>query len=275
MAGGRTGCGSRRRPRAASVVVPFPQGAVGDRLDLARVAPSGRSLLLGFVLVAAVLLAYWGARSTSVFAVERVDVQGAPPAVARDVRKATRETVGGSLLAVDARAIEDALRALPSVAGASVDRAFPHTLVIKVAPERPVAVIRRGQEAWLATGTGRLIREIDVGSHRGFPRLWLKREVAVDVGKRLPASLAEATRALAAARDVRIPHGVQAVRAADGQLTLVLRGGPEIRLGAPRQVALKLAVASRVFPLLADGTVYVDVSVPERPVASTSANSQP
>jgi cell division septal protein FtsQ len=251
MAGGRTGRGSRRRPRAASVVVPFPQGAVGDRLDLARVAPSGRSLLLGFVLVAAVLLAYWGARSTSVFAVERVDVQGAPPAVARDVRT------------------------LPSVAGASVDRAFPHTLVIKVAPERPVAVIRRGQEAWLATGTGRLIREIDVGSHRGFPRLWLKREVAVDVGKRLPASLAEATRALAAARDVRIPHGVQAVRAADGQLTLVLRGGPEIRLGAPRQVALKLAVASRVFPLLADGTVYVDVSVPERPVASTSANSQP
>jgi cell division protein FtsQ len=262
MAGGRTGRGSRRRPRAASVVVPFPQGAVGDRLDLARVAPSGRSLLLGFVLVAAVLL-------------ERVDVQGAPPAVVRDVRRATRETVGGSLLAVDARAIEDALRALPSIAGASVDRAFPHTLVIKIAPERPVAVIRRGHEAWLATGTGRLIREIDAGSHRGFPRLWLKREVAVDMGKRLPASLADATRALAAARDVRIPHRVQAVRAADEQLTLVLRGGPEIRLGAPRQVALKLAVAARVFPLLADGTVYVDVSVPERPVASTYANSQP
>jgi cell division protein FtsQ len=275
MAGGRTGRGSRRRPRAASVVVPFPQGAVGDRLDLARVAPSGRSLLLGFVIVAVVLLAYWGARSTSVFAVERVEVQGAPPAVARDVRKATRETVGGSLLAVDARAIEDALRALPSVAGASVDRAFPHALVIKVAPERPVAVVRRGHEAWLATGTGRLIREVPVGSNRGFPRLWLKREVAVDLGKRLPASLAEATRALAAARDVRIPHRVQAVRAADGQLTLVLRGGPEIRLGAPRQVALKLAVAARVFPLLADGTVYVDVSVPERPVAGTSANSQP
>jgi cell division protein FtsQ len=275
MAGGRTGRGSRRRPRAASVVVPFPQGAVGDRLDLARVVPSGRSLLVGFVLVASVLLAYWGARSTSVFAVELVDVQGAPPAVVRDVRAATRETVGRSLLSVDARAIEDALRALPSVAGASVDRAFPHTLVIKVAPEQPVAVVRRGHGAWLATGTGRVIRVIHVGSHRGFPRLWLKRDVPVDVGRRLPASLVQATRALAAARDVRIPHHVQAVRATEGQLTLVLRGGPEIRLGVPRHIILKLAVAARVFPLLADGTVYVDVSVPERPVASTYFNSQP
>ncbi len=230
---------------------------------------------MGFVLVAAVLLAYWGARSTSVFAVERVDVQGAPPAVVRDVRAATRETVGRSLLSVDARAIEDALRALPSVAGASVDRAFPHTLVIKVAPEHPVAVVRRGHGAWLATGTGRVIRVIHVGSYRGFPRLWLKRDVPVDVGRRLPASLVQATRALAAARDVRIPHHVQAVRANEGQLTLVLRGGPEIRLGAPRHIVLKLAVAARVFPLLADGTVYVDVSVPERPVASTYFNSQP
>jgi cell division protein FtsQ len=275
MAGGRTGRGSRRRPRAASVVVPFPQGAVGDRLDLARVAPSGRSLFLGFVLVAAVLVAYWGARSTSVFAVERIEVQGAPPAVVRDVRAATRDTVGRSLLSVDARAIEDTLRALPSVAGASVDRAFPHALVIKVAPEQPVAVVRRGHAAWLATGTGRVVREIDVGSHRAFPRLWLKRDVSVDVGKRLPASLAEATRALAAARDVRIPRRVQAVRAREGQLTLVLHDGPEIRLGAPRHIVLKLTVAARVFPLLADGTAYLDVSVPERPVASTYANSQP
>ena len=164
-------------------------------------------------------------------------MQGAPSAVVRDVRKATRETVGRSLLAVDARAIEDALRALPSVAGASVDRAFPHTLVIKVAPERPVAVIRREATRRGSRRDRPADREIDVGSNRGFPRLWLKREIAIDVGKRLPASLAEATRALAAAREVRIPHRVQAVRAAEGQLTLVLRRGPEIRLGAPRQVA--------------------------------------
>ena len=254
MAGGRTGRGSRRRTRAASVVVPFPQGAVGDRLDLARLVPSGRSLFVGFLLVSAVLVAYWGARSTSVFAVERVEVRGGPPAVVRDVRAVTRDLVGDSLLSVDQRAVEASVRALPSVAGASVDRAFPHTLLVKVRPERPVAVIRRGHDAWLATGLGRIVREIEPASHRGFPRLWLKREVSVDMGRRLPTNLAAATRALAAARDVRIPRQVRAVRAIDGQLTLVLRSGPEIRLGAPRDLLLKLTVAARVFKLLAPGT---------------------
>ncbi len=276
MAGGRTGRGSRRRTRAASVVVPFPHGAVGDRLDLARLVPSGRSLLVGFVLVSAVLVAYLGASSTSVFAVEQVQVRGGPRAVVRDVRAVTRDTVGNSLLSVDQRAIEAAVRALPSVAGASVDRAFPHTLVVKVLPERPVAVIRRGHEAWLATGEGRIVRAIEPASHPEFPRLWLKRDVSVDLGRRLPATLAVAARALAAARDVRIPRHVQAVRAIDGQLTLVLRHGPEIRLGAPRDILLKLTIAARVFKLLADGTAYLDVSVPERPVSSTHfTESQP
>jgi cell division protein FtsQ len=269
MAGGRTERGSRRRTRAASVVVPFPQRAVGDRLELARLAPSGRSLLVGFALVAAVLLAWWGARSTSVFAVERVEVQGAPAAVARDVRAAVQPHVGRSLLEVDARAIEDAVRALPSVAGASVDRAFPHTLVVKVAPEYPVAVIRRGTSAWLATGTGRIVREVEIGTYREFPRLWVKRDVPVGLGKKLPATHTPATRALAAAREVRLPDQVLAVRALEGQLTLVLRHGPEIRLGAARDLLLKLTVADRVFPLLEDGTAYLDVSVPERPVSST------
>ena len=36
---------------------------------------------------------------------------------------------------------------------------------------------------------------------------------------------------------------------------------------------LKLTVAARVLPLLEDGTVYLDVSVPERPVASATLNS--
>jgi cell division protein FtsQ len=269
MAGGRTGRGSRRRTRAASVVVPFPRGEAGDRLDLARLVPTGRSLLLGFALVVAVLAAYWGARATSVFAVEHVDVRGAPPAVAKEIEAATQDAIGQSLLALDARELEDTVRALPSVAGASVDRAFPHTLVVKVAPKRPVAVIRRGRSAWLATGSGEVIREIETGSQRGFPRLWLTRDVTVDVGRKLPGNITAATRALAAAQDVKLPHPVKAVRSTGGQLTLVFRHGPEVRLGTATDILLKLTVAARVFPLLADGTVYLDVSVPERPVAST------
>jgi cell division protein FtsQ len=210
---------------------------------------------------------------TSVFAVDHVVVDGAPPSVARDVRAATKEIAGTSLLAVDVGKVEDQVRALPSVAAVSVDRAFPSTLVVRVAAERPVAVARRGHSAWLVTGTGKVIREIAIGSERAFPRLWLTRDIGVNVGGALPAGLASATRALAAARDARLPRRVKGVRSTGGQLTLVLRRGPEIRLGASTDFLLKLTVAARLFPLLADGTLYLDVSVPERPVASAYLNS--
>jgi hypothetical protein len=48
----------------------------------------------------------------------------------------------------------------------------------------------------------------------------------------------------------------------------VLRSGLQLRLGDARDLGLKLAVARRIFALpglTVDG--YVDVSVPERPVA--------
>jgi len=272
MVGGRTERGSRRA-RAASVVVPFPRGAAGGRLDLARLVPSGRSLLVGFGLVAGVLAAYWGARASPLFAVERVRVQGAPPAVAREVRAATGDALGMSLLAIDAGEIEDFVRALPSVAGVSVDRAFPHTLVVRVAAERAVVVARRGHSSWLVTGSGKAIREIETGTQRELPRLWLTRDIAVSVGQALPASFTPATRALAGVHEVRLPRRVKAVRWTGGQLTLVLRRGPELRLGSRTDLLLKLSVAARVFPLLEAGTLYLDVSVPERPVASTYLNS--
>ena len=273
MAGGRTERGSRRRTHAASAVVPFPRGEAGSRPDLARVVPSGRSLLLGFGLVAGALAAFWGARASSVFAVERVDVHGAPPAVAREVKALLADEVGRSLLAIEAREIADTIRALPSVAGVSVDRSFPHTLVIRIAADKAVAVVRRGRSSWLVAGSGKVIREIETGSERGLPRLWLTRDIAVRVGAALPAGFTAATRALAAVHEARLPGRVKTVRSSGGQLTLVLHRGPEIRLGSPTDLLLKLAVAARVFPLLEDGTVYVDVSVPELPVASTYFNS--
>ena len=112
MAGGRSARGSRRHAAAAprSVVVPFPRGAAGARLDLVRFVPSGRSLLVTFVAVVAIGIAYWIAYATPVFAVERVVVRGAPPELSREVTRATRDLVGRSLVAVDAEQVEGRLR---------------------------------------------------------------------------------------------------------------------------------------------------------------------
>ena len=160
-------------------------------------------------------------------------MKGAPPAIARQVEVAAKDAIGTSLLDIDARALEGTVRALPSVAGVSVDRAFPNTLVVKVAAERPVAVVRRGSSAWLATGSGKVIQEIETGTERRFPRLWLTRDVPVKVGRSLPPSLVAATRALAAARrGLGCLVTSKRCGSRSGQLTLVLQRGPEIRLGA-------------------------------------------
>ena len=49
--GGRVERGSRPRARAASVVVPLPRRITGERLDLARLVPSGRSLGIALLIV--------------------------------------------------------------------------------------------------------------------------------------------------------------------------------------------------------------------------------
>jgi predicted NUDIX family NTP pyrophosphohydrolase len=66
-----------------------------------------------------------------------------------------------------------------------------------------------------------------------------------------------------------LPRRVKAVRAVGEELTLVLRRGPEIRLGEATDLGLKVAVATAVFRLVERGATYIDVSVPERPVAGS------
>ena len=267
MAGGRSARGSRRHGAAASVVVPFPRAASGARLDLVRFVPSGRSLLVSLAVLVIAGGSYWVAYSTSVFAVERVDVRGAPPEVARQVQRATRDILGSSLVAVDAEAVEGTLRSLPTVAGVSVDRAFPHTLVVRVAPERPVAVVRRGRSSWLATGAGKIIRPVKTGTLRSLPRLWLAKGTSIRLGGRVPAGWLPATRALAEAHSVGLGSRVKGIRPEGEELTLVLRRGTEVRLGRATEVGLKLTVAAQVLALVDSDTTYVDVSVPQRPVA--------
>ena len=163
--------------------------------------------------------------------------------------------MGTSLLAVDARDVggQRCARSLRSRGLRSTAR-FRTRSSSASQPSGPSPSCVASDSAWLVTGAGKIIREIETGTERGFPRLWLTRSTTVRIGGSLPASLTAATRALAAARDVRLPRRVKGVRLEGGQLTLVLRRGPEIRLGEAADVLLKLTVAARVFPLLGDET---------------------
>jgi hypothetical protein len=78
-----------------------------------------------------------------------------------------------------------------------------------------------------------------------------------------------------AARVVRelrrgFPARVRTVSAEREGIVLQLGSGLDLRLGDPDDVALKLAVAAQVIGLVPPGTGYLDVSIPERPVASSN-----
>jgi cell division protein FtsQ len=251
-----------------------PRRAAGDRLELARFAPSGRSLLVGIVILLTALGLYAAARTTSMFAVERVAVAGAPAEDAAAVRKALAPALGESLLGLDLAELERRAESVPTVASATLDRAFPHTLAIAVVPEVPVAVLRRGASAWLAASGGRVVAELEPGRRPGLPRVWLKRDVDVRVGERLGGAQLRAVSAVAPLAERPLPVAVASVVTGRGELTLELRSGLELRLGDLSDLAVKLEVARQVLPQLAGSGGYLDVSVPERPVAGETLNSQ-
>jgi len=235
---------------------------------VAQLVPSSRSIALSLALAVLAVLAYLVARETPVFAVRTIEVAGVRPADARRVEAALRPLQGKSLLEIRGDDVARLATALPSVAGVSYDRAFPSTLRVRVEREQPVAVVRRGVEAWLVSRRGRVIKRIAQRTHRALPRIWLRQTVAVSLGGTLPSGGgAEEVTMLDALNGGRIGARVGSVHEMEGQWVYVLRGGLEVRVGARSQLALKLAIARRI---LARTPVfgYLDVSVPERPVAT-------
>src|SRR2546423_12243968 len=258
-------------PRSAEkrAVLPFPGSARLRGLTLRHSLPSGRAPLLGFALLGAGALAYLGARETSLFALRTVQITGAPARVAAHVEQALEPLRGRSLLALDQAEIDRRLASLSDVAGVSFDRDFPHTLRVFVTPAHSIAVVRRGASAWIVSSDSRVVRTADRSAAGKLPRIWVPQSAAVDVGSQLTDSdAARAIRAIAIVRGAGFANRIAVVRSSDRELTFVLAGGPELRFGDLTSLTLKLAVAERILPLELGAGGYIDVTVPERPVAA-------
>lgn len=241
---------------------------VANRLTTAPAKTAPRTLLvalIALVLVASGIGAYVGARQTGVFSLDKIDVEGAPRATAGRIRAALRPYRGESLVRFNRTAAEQRLALVPEVAEAHFDRDFPHTLKVRVRLERAVAVLRRGSDAWLVSSTARVLEHLS-RPYPHLPRIWLPASADVAVNATLDGAGAMGVAAVAPLRALRIPVGVRQVLTGDEELTLVLSSGTKLRLGDTGDLRLKLAIARRILPLT-HGAAYVDVSVPERPVA--------
>lgn len=274
MAGGRADTRERPRARAESVVVPFPRAEGSERLALVRFVPRGRTLLLAFGLLLGAVGSWIAARETNLFAVEQIAVSGAEGGIPGQVRGALRDSRGESLLALDLDAARRSVEALPSVARATFDRAYPHTLRVEIRPERPVAVVRQGSVAYLVSARGRVIAKVARGAHASLARIWAPRATQLSAGAFVTDELRTAVSAVAPIAAGAFPGRVTSVKVTPDTITLRLGSGLELRLGDPVDARLKLVVAARVLPLVRPGTTYLDVSVPERPVAG-NGYSQP
>ena len=124
-----------------------------------------------------------------------------------------------------------------------------------------------GADAFVVSERGRVIARVPRTKRPELARIWVGRDVALEPGSLVDGDLRVAVGAVAPLAGSRFPGRVASVATGDAELTLRLRSGLELRLGEPANVELKLAVAGRILPLLPRGSGYLDLSVPDRPVA--------
>jgi cell division protein FtsQ len=244
-----------------------------------RLSPAWRGgLLIGVGIFAALGLLYVGARETPVFALRTVEVQGPSAEVRATIIHELEDMQGTSLVSLDGGQLMRRLEALPTVESVTYDRAFPHTLRLVVQPEEPVAVANQASALWIISVRGRVIARTTFGEAPDLPRIRYRQETPLAAGefvadpgtKTILAALAEAP------KHMRLP--VHGARLEEGELKLVLTGEggtrPVLLLGEPVDVRTKLLVATLVLRQLgADelaALTYIDVSLPDRPVASTN-----
>lgn len=232
----------------------------------ARLAPTRRSLAIGFGLLAVALGGYLLARETPLFAIDRIEVHGGSPQVVRQVHSALASLVGRPLVGLDGSGLLAKVDALPTVMSASYDRAFPHTLRITVVPERPAAVLRRGPDSWLVSMRGRVMKHLPAIAVPGLPRIWISTRTPVRMGAELTAAGA-AGAAHAVGLAGAFATRVESASYTDGALVFHLRSGLELLLGSGEDIKLKVAVAARVLAILPTGSTFLDVSIPGRPVS--------
>jgi cell division protein FtsQ len=264
------GTSAARRP-ARKTGVRRPRPSVDPRIRERRVAvvrAQGRRRLrwLVAILACAVLVAVgWLVTQSTLLDVDHVRVAGTQRVPAGDVRRASGVRPGDAILFVDTAAAQGRVEQLPWVDEARVERHLPGELEIQVIERVPAVWARRSPDSVaLIDKRGRVLADTpepqadlsELGGVATIPPIGQDvepRGVAGVVGH-LPAELR--------AR-------VAAVVTSGGAVKLVLRDGPEVRLGPPDDIAAKARAAVAVLGTIGGAPpAYVDVRVPTAPVAA-------
>ena len=248
--------------------------AVDPRMRSRRIAvrrQAGRKRLMKATLVlalVALLVVALAASQSPLLDVDRVLVSGTGHTPEAAVRREARVDIGDSLVSVDPGAVADRVEALPWVAEASVTRAWPSTVRIRVTEREATALVQVTEDrAALVDDEGRVLSiephaagEPAPGGEAPLVLTGIGGRVAE--GERLPAGARDALTVATAVRE-RMPGVVVSVST---DLDAALAEGGEIRFGSTKELDLKVTAAKTI---LADVDLAcletLDVRVPGSP----------
>lgn len=159
------------------------------------------------------------------FAIKRLDIEGASPAIEAALRRQLAYTLGASSLTFDAERARRRAEALGWVTSAQARLEAPRTLNISVTLRKPTLIWRRGEALTLLDATGAAIARLENrAEHPGLPLI-------AGIGANKPMAVNEAIRIFndAGALGPRL-RGL--VRIGQRRWNAVLNDGPVVMLPA-------------------------------------------
>lgn len=209
---------------------------------------------------------YWfWLRDSPLVAVERVEVTGLTTGDAKAVRSALAAAARDmTTLHVRVDELEATAASFPVIKELAVKRDFPNALRIEVVEHRPAALVMVGEAALPAAADGTVLEGL-----RPPEGLVLLESEKPTEGERVTDPQTLRALAVIGAAPGELPERIAGL-SEDGERGIVveLEDGPEVVFGEADRLEAKWAAATRV---LADprakGAAYVDVRLPERPVA--------
>lgn len=203
-------------------------------------------------------------RNLSWFAIHDVTIEGASTNQ-REIKSAVERAAGDmTTLHIKDGELRDAVARFPTVASVRAGTSFPHGLTVTITERLPVAYVQRGGEQTAVSADGYLLSGASFDPKQ-LPRI----EGAAAHGARLDEDAA-AQAAILGATPGPLRNRVTATSWDEerGGVVLDLRNGPEVRFGDGSRARDKWAAAVAVLSGDQRGSPsYLDVSVPERPVA--------
>jgi cell division protein FtsQ len=233
-----------------------------------KLGPHGRRRLVALMLVVVALGAlyvFW-LRDSSLVRVERVAIGGvsATPDGARVRKKLAIAATHMTTLHVDPDALRAAVADEPTVHSISVQPEFPHKLKIMVVENHAVALLMGPGHDVAVAQDGTILDGKQMPS--GLPTVQV---TSLPTGTRVPDGITRDRVAVAGAAPARLLSRVDSISIQNGRGAVAqLQHGPVVIFGRAVELEQKWAAAAAV---LADhssaGATYIDVRMPERPVA--------